>query len=88
MQHGAAAVIRAINEHFRFLVWDGYQLHSDIGERLGLAKKRSQTEFTTLCAAPGNKVHVAAGTSHQTLCLCDICPPDYGTPTDWDVLGN
>ena len=44
--HGAAAVIRSIDGSRRFSVWDGLQLHGDIGERLGLkytaASKKSR----------------------------------------------
>ena len=69
-------------------MWDPYQLHGDIGERLGLTRKRSPAEFTTLCATPGSEVHVAAGTNDRTWCLGDVCLKDYRFPPDWDVLGQ
>ena len=58
--HGAAAVVRARDGRLRLPIWDGYQLHGDVGERLGLTRKHSQADFIALCATPGAETHVAA----------------------------
>ena len=41
LPHGAAAVVRDTNGILRFPVWGMYQLHGDLGERLGLTAKRT-----------------------------------------------
>ena len=86
--HGAAAVVRAADGRLRFPVWDGMQLHGDLGERLGLKRKYSWAEFLDLCDAPDAETNLAAGDDYKTWCLGDHCPPDYTFPPDWDVLGQ
>ena len=70
--HGAAAVVRDTEGKLRLPVWHGFQLHGDLGERLGL----TAAQFWTLLVKPISEAHIAGMSQKdaQTWCLGDLCP--------------
>ena len=87
---GAAAVVRDTYGQLRFPVWNGYQLHGDVGERLGLKKKYGKQEWIELMALSTSETRLGINSDNDTeyWCLGDMCPWEYQFPRDWDVLGD
>ena len=73
----------------RFVIWQGYQLHSDIGERLGLKSKLAKNEWTGLMSIhhPNAPQKGSKGRTILYRCPGDLCPASYQMPPDWDVWG-
>ena len=46
--HGAAAVVRDVSGQLRFPIWNGFQLHGDVGLRLKLADNAQQLNCVRL----------------------------------------
>ena len=88
--HGAAATVIDNTGTLRFVVWNRWQLHGDIGERLGLRRKWKSNEWQALMSTqhPGEPLKDAKGKTIQYWCAGDKCPKDYRMPEDWDVLGQ
>ena len=60
-------------------------MHGDVGERLGLIRKRTPAQFIALCDARDSE---RRNIGTKTWCLGDPCPADYTFPPNWDVLGD
>ena len=88
--HGAAAVTKDDQGALRFVIWDGMQLHGDVGERLALKKRLSRGEWNTKRneVHPGVPTKDAKGGKGHFQAWGDLCPKDYRPPPDWDVLGH
>ena len=88
--HGAAAVVRDKFGRLRFPVWHGWQLHGDLGARLGLTHRHTAAQFRALLEDPHSEARKTRGNPKdgQTWCLGDICPDEYQFPQYWDVLGE
>lgn len=90
MPHGAPAVRKDKDGNRHFVVWNTYQLHGDVGERMRLTRKVSAVAWKNLRDRlhPNEPIKDAKGKILQYWCLGDIYPNDYGILGDWDVLGN
>ena len=88
--HGAAAVRKDSLGRLRFVIWNGYELHGDIGERLGLPKKVPVAQLRGFENIVGPEAHIApiGDKDSQSWCLGNVCPAEYQFPMDWDVLGQ
>ena len=83
--HGAACTLTDDKGVRRFVIWNRFQLHGDVGERRGLKRKRTAQEWTVL-SRNAHPVQIGKKTVHW--CLGDICPSTYLMPENWDVLGQ
>lgn len=90
MPLGMAAVMKDSRDELRFVVWNGSQMHGDVGERMNLKKRLTASNWNALkfrdhseSAAPDTKRKKT-----QYWAFGDLCPKDYQTPPDWDVLGH
>ena len=88
--HGAAATTIGKDGLRHFLVWQGYQLHGDIGERLGLKRKMDRKEWQALMKVhhPNAELKDIKGKGIWYCCPGQLCPPNYRMPEGWDVLGQ
>ena len=89
--HGAAAVVRDKFGRLRFPVWHGWQLHGDLGARLGLSHRLTAAQFRALLEDPhseARKTRKKNPNDGQSWCLGDRCPDGYQFPQYWDVLGE
>ena len=70
-------------------VWNGFQLHGDVGERLNLKRKLASSDWAALRQKthPGKPLKASDNKLIQYWCLGDVCPQDFQMPPDWDVLG-
>ena len=48
LPHGTAATTRGEDGIRRFIVWNGHQLHGDVGERLGKKRKMDSKDWKAL----------------------------------------
>ena len=80
--HGAAATVKGKDGRRRFAVWDGYELHGDVGERLGLKNRLTSKEWTDLLSEthPGAQVKDASNRKVHHWCLDNVCPTGYIFP--------
>ena len=86
--HGAAATGRDSDGTRKFVIWNGFQLHGDVGERLKLRRKLPTAEWKKLVKQTYPNVQatdIKEGKSYR--CLGEVCPEEYQMPPDWDVLG-
>ena len=88
--HGAAATARDGSGIRRFVVWNGFQLHGDVGERLGLTRKMARKDWLVMrnTAYPNALDKDLRGKKISYECLGEPCPETYRFPPDWDVLGD
>lgn len=88
--HKASVIAADDQGKRRLVVWNGYQLHEDVGERLGLNKKMSRRDWKTLKEwRHESKPNVDSLKRRiQYGCLGDECPNEYVMPQDWDALGD
>ena len=88
--HGAAAVRKDSLGRLRFVIWNGYELHGVVGERLGLPRKVPLAQLRGFENIVGPEAHIApiGDKDSQNWCLGNVCPADYQFPPDWDVLGQ
>ena len=72
-----------------FVVVDGYQLHRDLGERLGLKARLSKSKWREIRETyyPGKPVKDTEGKKIIYFCPGDLCPAEYQLPADWDAQG-
>ena len=80
--HGMAAVVRDKEKRLRFPIWDGYQFHGDVGERLHLKHRYTQAQFDAKCADPGAEARHPVNNEFRSWYLGDLCPPQYRCPPD------
>ena len=80
MPHGAPAVQKDNDGVRRFVVWNMYQLHGDLGERMGLTRKVSTIASKIMRdrTHPNEPAKDAKGKTVQYYCLGDVCPNGYG----------
>lgn len=74
----------------RFLVWNGFQLHGDIGERLKYKRRLESQDWkrTRDAQHPGAVLTDGSNKKIQFVCLWQECPASYRFPESWDVLGE
>ena len=84
--HGAPALMTH-NGKRRFAVVDGFQLHGDVGERMGLAARLSSTKWKELRQEHYPEAKTAVKKLIYT-CPGDECPDEFQLPTDWDAQGQ
>lgn len=84
MPHGAPAVRKDKDGNRDFVVWNTYQLHGDVGERIRFTRKVSAVAWKNLRdrSHPNERIKDANGKTFQYWCLGDICPNDYGITGD------
>ena len=88
--HGAAATVKDQDGTRKFAVWNQYQLHGDVGERLKLRRKMPINDWKALMAKhhPGAPSQDARRRKLWYCCPGAPCPSTYQMPQDWDVLGQ
>ena len=87
--HGAPAVKRDKNGVLKFVVWNGFQMHGDLGARLGYDVKLPKARFRELIGDPNSEGQTMKKgmKDEQNWCLGMECPSNYQLPPDWDVQG-
>ncbi len=85
--HGAPALMTHDGKR-HFAVVDGFQLHGDVGERMGLAARLSSTKWKELRQEHYPEAKATAGKKLIYTCPGDECPEEFQLPTDWDAQGQ